>query len=87
MMQLRGRVATLTRRMGATPCAVCHDWQRTVLIFPKDEAESDDPIRRAACYPHPAMCPSCGRQVITLVRAYCEGNPVARKDEPDGGGL
>ncbi len=73
--------------MGTTPCAVCHDWQRTVLIFPKDEAESDDPIRRAACYPHPAMCPSCGRPVIALVRAYCEGNPVARKDEPDGGGL
>lgn len=75
MKRVESRVVTLERRK-QPPCPQCADWMLTVVIEGTD-----------ASLPYPTVCPSCGRQVIHLIREYREGNPVARKDEPDGGGL
>ncbi len=69
------RVVALEQRPRPA-CPRCADWLPTVVVDGIDTR-----------LPSPAVCPSCGRQVIRLIREYREGNPVARMDEPDGGGL
>ncbi len=75
MKRMERRLVALEQRPRPA-CSQCTDWLPTVVV-----EGTDAPL------PYPAVCPSCGRQVIRLIRVYREGNPVARKDEPDGGGL
>jgi len=75
MKRVESRVVTLERRK-QPPCPQCADWPPTVVV-----EGTDAPL------PSPTVCPLCGCQGIGLIRAYREGNPVARKDEADGGGL
>ncbi len=75
MKRVEIRVVVLEQRQ-RPPCPRCADLMPTVVI-----EEADVPL------PYPIVCPLCGRQVIRLIREYREGIPVARKDEPDGGGL
>lgn len=75
MRRMESRVVALEQRP-RPPCPRCADWLPTVVI-----EGADAPL------PYPPVCPSCGRQVIRLIRAYREGDPKPHKDEPDGGGL
>ncbi len=75
MRRMEHRVVALEQRPRPA-CPQCADWFPTVVVEGMD-----------APLPYPAVCPSCGRQVIRLIREYREGNSIARKDEPDGGGL
>lgn len=75
MKHMESRLAALEQRP-RPPCPQCADWLPTVVV-----EGADAPL------PYPKVCPSCGRRVIHLIRAYCEGDPKPRKDEPDGGGL
>ncbi len=75
MKRMDSRLVALEQRPRPA-CPRCADWSPTVVV-----AGMDAPL------PYPAVCPSCGRRVIRLIREYREGIPVARKDEPDGGGL
>ncbi len=75
MKRMESRVVALEQRP-RPPCAHCADWLPTVVI-----EETDAPL------PYRTVCPSCGRQVIRLIREYREGDPKQRKDEADGGGL
>ncbi len=75
MKRMESRLAALEQRP-RPPCSQCADWLPTVVI-----EGTDAPL------PYPTVCPSCARQAIHLIRVYREGNSIARKDEPDGGGL
>jgi len=75
MKRMESRVVALEQRP-RPPCPQCADWSPTVIV-----EGTNAPL------PYPTVCPSCGRRVIRLIREYRVGNPVAHKDEPDGGGL
>ncbi len=75
MKHMESRLAALEQRP-RPPCLRCVDWLPTIVV-----EGADAPL------PYPIVCPSCGRQVIRLIRAYCEGDPKPRKGDPDGGGL
>ncbi len=75
MKRMENRVVALEQRPRPS-CPQCADWMLTVVV-----EGADAPL------PYPIVCPSCGRRAIRLIREYHEGNPVARKDVPDGGGL
>jgi len=75
MKRMERRLAAL-KQYPRPSCPQCADWLPTVVVEGVD-----------APLPYAAVCPSCGRQVIRLIREYHEGNSPSRKDEPDGGGL
>lgn len=75
MRRMESRVVALEQRPRPA-CPRCADWLPTVVV-----EGTDAPL------PYPTVCPSCGRQVIRLIREYWEGDPKPRNDEADGGGL